>query len=157
MGWGQSQPTIPWRPVLAFAGLSLILGIAGCATRQFDVPASQAPQAPILLTPEKLVGHTLSLISRKRIEDYDFDANGVVLPVFSAKTAPFGSTILSVCPIYDWKIVDGHKLVMTAAPEGEPASQISHVFVTFTETLAVTTDGKKFEVKNDLLKSRPKD
>lgn len=103
---------------------------------------NQTQQMPVLLTPDMFVGHTLSLISHKQVECYQFGTNGLVLPTF-------GSKQLIVSPVYDWKIVGEHNLVMTAAPEGVPNARVSYEFNSFTDTLAVTTDGKKFKITSD--------
>jgi hypothetical protein len=130
------------RNFLIIAGFTLPLTVPACVNSQVEEATHQTQQMPVLLTPDLFVGHTLSLISNKRIECYQFGTNGLVLPTF-------GSKQIIVSPVYDWKIVDGHSLVMTATPEREPTARVSYEFSSFTDTLAVTTDGKKFKITSD--------
>ena len=127
------------RNFLIIAELVLLLAVPACVSSQ---GGEVTQQMPVLLTPDLFVDHTLSLISHKRVESYQFGTNGVVLPTFGGKQ-------FIVSPVYDWKIVNGHSLVMTATPEGAPTARVSYEFSSFNNTLAVTTDGKKFKITNN--------
>lgn len=141
------------RHFLVIIGLGVLLAIPACVSRQPGKMVHQAHLAPVLLTPDLLVEHTLTLVSSKQVECYHFGTNGVVLPAYSIVLRRGGifhhNERAMVCPVYDWKIVDEHTLLMTATPEGEPNTRVSYQFSSFSDALAVTTDGKKFKITLD--------
>jgi hypothetical protein len=59
--------------------------------------------------------------------------------------ADLGSKELQTSPVFDWKVVNGHTLVITDTPEGQHTINISYEFRTFTDTNAITTTGKQFK------------
>jgi hypothetical protein len=134
-------------------GIVFLVATSACVSQKVGEVASQPNQAPVSLTPDLFIGHTLTLDSNKRVECYHFGTNGVVLPAFSFTLRHGGvfhrSKQAIVCPVYDWKILDGHTLLMISAPEGEPVERIPYEFSLFSDALAVTTDGKRFKRTRD--------
>ena len=124
------------RTYFTMLGLVFMICLAGCKS-----PSPQTSLSPVHIDPEQFSGHQFSLVSNKQVEWYSFSTNGFVSATYGRKHGPM------VAPIFYWQIVDGDTLVIRDSPNGTGAIERSYQFRFVTNSMTITMDGKRLEIK----------
>jgi hypothetical protein len=117
-------------------GFVLVICVTGCKS-----PSPQASFSPVHITPEQFSGHQFSLVSNKQVEWYSFNSNGVSATTYGRKHGPKAALL------FYWQIGDGDTLVIRDSQNGTASIRQSYQFVVLTNSIAITLDGKRFEIK----------
>ena len=124
------------RIFILMLGLVVMIGFLGCMT-----PSHQESLSPMHITPEQFGGYYFHLVSSSQVEQYWFSADGHVSATYGRKHGPM------VAPLFYWQIADGDTLVILDSTNGTGSVRRSYQFGVITNSIAVTVDGKRFEIQ----------
>jgi hypothetical protein len=124
------------RTYFTMVGFAIMFGLAGCKS-----PSPQESLPPVHITQDQFSGRQFSLVSSRQVEWYWFSDDGHVSATYGKKHGPM------IAPLFYWQIADGDTLVIRDSPNGTGSIKRSYQFGVITNSMAVTVDGKRFEIQ----------